>query len=333
MTHAQRQQCLPDIFSHVRFYLHKARFCSFRQLSFSEFCGIPKQIAMILVTGATGTLGGKVIETLLLKNVPAAQIVALVRDENKAASLKEKGITIRIGDYDDKLSLDGAMKGIDKVLLVSGGNVTNGLEQHQNVVDAAKKAGVKCLAYTSHCLRDRTTLVNEIMLTHFQTEDYIIASGLNYILFRNILYMDSMAVFMLGKNVLETGINLPAGNGSVSYALRSDQAEAIGNVLAGEDCSNRIYHFTGSRAYSFYDVATALSELSGKPITYTPVDRDIYQIKAKEQGVPEYAIKAMVSFTTDIENGQGNTVSTDLEEALGRKPVDLKAGLKLLLNI
>ena len=287
---------------------------------------------MILITGATGKLGGQVIKTLLMKNVPVTKIAALVRDENKAAGLKEQGIDVRIGDYDNKHSLDEAMKGIDKVLLVSGGNADNGLEQHQNVVDAAKKAGVKCIAYTSHCLKDRATLVNDIMIRHFETEDYIMASGLNYIIFRNILYMDSMSM-LVGKNVLEKGVSIPAGDGRVSFALRSDEAEAIGNVLAGGDCSNRIYNFTGSETYSFYDVADALSQLSGKDISYTPITEETYRANAKELGVPEHVMKAVATFMTDIKNGQGSTVSKDLEEALGRKPIDLKAGLKLLLNL
>ena len=272
---------------------------------------------MLLITGATGKLGGKVIETLLEKNVPASRIAALVRDGSKAAGLKEKGINIRIGDYEDESSLNKAMRGVDKVLLVSGLDMGKIVKQHQNVIDAAKKAGVKCLAYTSHCLRDRNTLVNKLMLTHFETEDYIKASGMDYILFRNILYMDSMATFMLGKNVLETGINVPAGDGSVSYALRSDEAEAIGNVLAGEDCGNRTYNFTGSRLYSFYDVAKALSELSGKHIIYTPIDTETYKARAKESGVPEHAAGAVISFMTDIKNGQGSTVSTDPGNSAG----------------
>lgn len=289
---------------------------------------------MILITGATGKLGGQVIETLLTKNVPATQIAALVRDGNKATHLKEKGIDIRIGDYDNKSSLDEAMQGINKVLLVSGLDMSKVVEQHKNVVDAAKKAGVNCLAYTSNCLRDRGTVVNKIMLTHFETEDHIIASGLNYLIFRNVLYMDSMALHLIGgKNVLETGISLPAGDGRVSYALRSDEAEAIGNVLAGEDCANHIYEFTNSRTYSFYDVADALSELAGKRVTYTPVDMQTYKASARERGVPEYIVEAIAPFMTDITNGQGSTVSAELEDALGRKPVDLKAGLKQLLNL
>lgn len=288
---------------------------------------------MILITGATGKLGGQVIQTLLRNNLPANQIAALVRDENKAGPLKEMGVTIRIGEYDDKPSLEQAMKGIDKVLLVSGLDMNKVVQQHQNVVDAAKKAGVNCLAYTSNCLRDPNTVVNTIMLTHFQTEDYIKASGLNYIIFRNVLYMDSMVVFMLGNRVPEMGIALPAGEGRVSYALRSDQAEAIGNVLAKEDCGNRIYNFTNSQTYSFYDVADALSELSGKRIAYTPVDMQTYKVRASQQGIPQHAVDAMESFMTDIQNGQGSTLSTDLEQALGRQPADLKTGLTILLNL
>ncbi len=288
---------------------------------------------MILITGATGKLGGIVIDTLLKNHIPASQIAALVRDEQKGADLRDKGINIRLGDYDNKPSLDEAMKGIEKVLLVSGLDIGKVVAQHKNVVDAAKQAGVQCLAYTSNCLRDRNTLANRIMVTHFETEDYILASGLNYMIFRNVLYMESMALFLLGKDFMEKGIRLPAGDGRVSYALRSDEAEAIGNVLAGDDCSNRIYQFTNNQTYSFYDVADALSELSGKAVTYTPVDMEAYKNSMKAHGMNEHMVEMAAPFITDIKNGQGSTVSTDLEEALGRKPTDLKGGLKLLLNL
>jgi NAD(P)H dehydrogenase (quinone) len=296
-------------------------------------CTSKNKNSMILITGATGHLGRKVIETLLRKQVPASSIAALVRNEAKAADLKAEGVNIRMGDYDNKPSLDAAMQGIDKVLLVSGLDMSKVVEQHQNVIDAAKKAGVQCLAYTGNCLRDRATLANPIMLTHFETEDRIKASGLNYLIFRNVLYMDSMALYMIGKNFREQGIRLPTGDGEVSYALRSDEAEAIGNVLAGNECSNRIYQFTNSLTYSFYDVADALSELTGTPVSYTPVSMDTYKDTAKAQGMPEHLLEAIAPFYTDIRNGQGSTVSTDLEVALGRKPIDLKTGLQQLLNL
>ena len=285
---------------------------------------------MILITGATGNLGSKVIEALLRK-MPANEIAALVRDENKAQDLKRKGISIRVGDYDSKGALEEAMKGVNKVLLVSGGRADNGLEQHQNVVDAAKLVGVETIAYTSRCLQNRDLLANKLMKRHFLTEDYILSSGMKYIFFRNILYMDAMVTF-LGKNVLEKGLILPAGEGRASYALRSDQAEAIGNVLAADD-HQRVYEFTNTETYSFYDVASALSELSARKVSYVPVDSATFQHKAADLGIPAFAVDAVKAFITDIKNGQESKVSNDMETALGRKPAGLREGLKMLFGL
>jgi len=287
---------------------------------------------MILITGATGHLGSKVMETLL-KHLPSSEIAALVRDENKAADLKERGIKICIGDYDNTASLANAMEGITKVLLVSGGGGDNGLQQHKNVIDAAKNAGVNTLAYTSRCMKDRYSLANDLMKRHFETEDYILSSGLNYIFFRNILYIDAM-VALLGKNVLESGmISLPAGQGKASYALRADQAEAIGIVLAKDDLMNHIYDFTNTGTYSFDEVAETLTELSGNTIVYTPTHPDDYVRSVTAAGTPKFVADMFAAFAIDIKNGQESTVSTDLEMILGRKPTSLKAGLKQLFAL
>ena len=286
---------------------------------------------MMLITGATGHLGTAVTQTLLTK-IPASQVAALVRDETKAADLQQKGVGIRVGDYNDTDALDRAMRGVDKVLLIAGGDAPNGLQQHQNVVDAAKKAGVGCIAYTSRSLKDPDTLVNQLMMRHFQTEDYIKASGINYVLFRNSLYMDTLPVFT-GPTVFDTGIALPAGQGRVAFALRSEQGEAIANVLLADECTNQIYNFTGSDAYSFDEVATALTDLSGKAVTYTDIDPAVMADRMKGRGVPETAIQRTIGFMTDIKNGQEATVSTDLEKWLGRPPASLREGLPTLYKL
>lgn len=184
-------------------------------------------------------------------------------------------------------------------------------------MDAAQKAGVGYLAYTSRALKDPSTLANELMVRHFQTEAYIQASGLPYVLFRNILYMDVLPLFT-GPHVLETGIRLPAGQEKVAYALRSEMGEAIANVLLENARDNRIYHFTGQQAYSFDDVAAALTAASGTPVAYTPVDAATFAAGMRARGVPEVAIERTIGFMTDIKHGQETTVSMDLETALGR---------------
>jgi NAD(P)H dehydrogenase (quinone) len=287
---------------------------------------------MILVTGATGQLGTAAIANLR-KKTSASQIAALVRDESKAAALKEQGVDIRVGSYDDPASLDKAMQGIEKVLLIAGTDEDNRLRQHQNVVDAAKKAGVQCIAYTSRALKDRNTLVNKLMDGHFQTEDYIKECGLKYIIFRNILYMDTIPQFVGGEKVFEIGINLPTGNGRVPYALRSEMGEAIANVLLESGGGDRIYNLTGSETYSFEDVAATLTDLSGKKVDYTPTDRSVFAAQMKDRGTPEMMVQRVVGFLTDIKNGQEAYVSPDLENLLGRKPASLKQGLKVLFNL
>ena len=285
----------------------------------------------ILVTGSTGLLGSAVIEALL-KSVAASQIAVLARKEEKRLAFEERGFLAYLGDYDNIPSLEAAMQGVDVVLLISTGNEGDALQQHKNVVDAAKKVGVPAIAYTSRALRDIAHLSNALMFKHFQTEDYIKASGLKYTIFRNSLYMDAVPIF-IGKQAPETGIFQPAGDGAVAYALRQEQGEAMANVLANEPCENKTYLFTGNAAYSFYDVATALTELSGKTVTYTPIELAAFEETMKARGLPAGLITMMVGFNTDIKNGHESEVTDDLARKLGRKPTSLKEGLKVLFGL
>ncbi|WP_210521073.1 SDR family oxidoreductase [Hymenobacter terricola] len=286
---------------------------------------------MILVTGATGHLGTTVLQTLLQKT-PATQVAALVRDERKTAAVQAQGVSIRPGSYDDPAALRRALYGIEQVLLISGGGEDDALQGHQNVVDAARQAGVQCLAYTGRALKDPGNLANQLMARHFQTEDYIKASGLPHIIFRNTLYMDVLPIFT-GPNVLETGISLPTGQGKVAFALRADMGEAIANVLLERNFTTRTYHFTGPDAYSFDDVAAALTEASGKKVAYTPVEAATFAAGMKQRGVPEIAIERTIGFLTDIKHCQEAQVSTDLATALGRPPTSLVEGIKQLYNL
>lgn len=287
---------------------------------------------MILVTGATGHVGSSVVGNLL-KKAPATQIAALVRDASKAADLQARGVDIRVGQYDDTTSLDAAMQGVDKVLLVSGTDEGRRVQQHRNVVEAAKKAGVQLIAYTSRNLRDPETLANALMKEHVQTEEVIKASGLSYIIFRNALYMDAIPLYVGGARVFTTGLRLPAGEGKVAFALRSEQGEAIANALLTTSGESRIYKLTGSEAWSFFDVARTLTELSGTPVAYIPPDQSAFTAQLKERGMPDSAIRRVIDFMTDIAYGQEEEVTSTLADLLGRRPGGLKEGLAQLFTL
>ena len=285
----------------------------------------------ILVTGATGVLGSAVIETLV-KKISASQITVLTRKEDKQLDFQKKGFQAYLGDYEDLFALEKAMKDVDTVLLISSGDQGDRMQEHRNVVDTAKKMGVQNIAYTSRSLRERTTLSNKLMFDHFDTEDYIKASGLNSTIFQNALYMDVIPLFV-GKQVFETGIFQPAGDGKVAFALRTDMGEAMANVLLNETCTNKTYRFTGTEGSSFHDVAAVLTELSGKNVKYTSVDISVFEGIMKQKGLPEHMVKKIIDFNLDIKNGQEATVTDDLENKLGRKPTSLREGLKVLFGL
>lgn len=286
----------------------------------------------ILVTGSSGHMGTVVIETLL-KKMSAQHIHVITRKEEKRLEMEAGGLNAFSGDYADVASLERAMNGVDTVLLISSGDLGDRMQEHKNVVDAAKKMGVTSIAYTSRSLKNRATLTNTLMEEHFATEDYIKQSGLNYIIFQNALYMEVLLHFV-GKTVVEGGeFSQVAGDGKVAFTLRKELSEAMANILLNEPFNNQSYRLTASETYSFYDVAKVLSELSGKTISYVPVEVSVYKELMKEQGLPEGMVDKIVHFNLDIKNDQDSTVTNDLEIHLGRKPSTLKEGLKLLFNL
>ncbi|WP_461631539.1 SDR family oxidoreductase [Labilibaculum euxinus] len=286
----------------------------------------------ILVTGATGHLGNIVVENLL-KKVSAGQISILVRDEAKAQALKAKGVTVNIGSYQDIHSLNNAMKGIDKVLLISSSDFNDRIGQHKNVVDAAKQAGVKHILYTGVTLKDiAASPLQPLLQDHFQTEDYIKASGLSFTFLQNSLYAEVIPMFV-GEDVLKTGIFFPAGEGKVPFAVRKDLGEAIAIILAGEGHENKTYHLTASKTYSFADIAAELTTLSGKKVNYTSPEDDAFEDMLKQFGLPEEIVLMSVLFAKGIKNNDFNMADGTLESILGREQTDLRMFLKEAFNL
>ncbi len=284
---------------------------------------------MILVTGATGHFGKSIIEFLLKKGISSTNIIALVRDEEKATDLKNQGVVVRTGDYDNYTSLVNAFKGVEKLLFVSGSDIVNRNAQHQNVVSAAKEAGVKHVVYTSFLGRDETETspLWIVIESHLKTENWLKESGLDYTILKNTLYMDLVPAF-LGENVLESGvIYLPAGNGTVGAVLRSEMAEATANILTSDNHSGKTYQFTNNNAFSYQEVAQQLSEITGKTINYISPTPDEYVQTLTELGVPADYIGLFTGFAVAQANGELELVGSDLEQLLGRKPTSIKTFL------
>jgi len=284
---------------------------------------------MILVTGASGNYGKATIDFLLKKGIPANSISGLVRNEDKVEDLKAKGINLRIGDYDNYDTLIEAFKGVEKLLLISGSNVANRGQQHKNVVNAAKAAGVKHILYTSFERKNdtETSPIYFLAKSHIETEEFIKESGLTYTIFRNNLYLDVLPMFF-GEKVLTTGIFLPAGDAKSAYALRSDMSEATANVLTSTGHDNKVYSLNNTENVSLQEIAQDLSEIVGKEINYVSPSKDVYTETLTKAGVPAQYIGMFSDFAEAIKQGEFSAEKTDLENLLGRKPTSAKAFLK-----
>lgn len=282
-------------------------------------------MSKIVITGAAGNFGKATIENLLNKGANPSSIVALVRDESKASNLKDKGVVVKIGDYDQYGSLVDAFQGAEKVFLISGTDLANRSKQHQNVVSAAKEAGAKHILYTSieRKFDDPNSPLGDLASSHFETEKAIKDSGLDYTIFRNNLYLEVIPMFV-GEKVFETGIFLPAGEGKSAFASREDLAEAVANVLLSEGHENKEYAMNNTKNYSFGDVAETLSSISGKEVNYVSPSVEVYSDVLSKAGVPAVYIGMFVGFAEAIKQGQQEAPKTDLEELLGRKPTSLK---------
>lgn len=286
---------------------------------------------MILITGATGQLGSAVVSQLLDRTNPG-DIAVLVRDQSKAKRLADRGISVRIGDYDDDAALDQAVSGVDRVLLIAGNDPARRVQQHQNVIDACVRAGVGLLGFASRSLRDVQASENTLMGDYFDTEGRITRSGLPHVLFRNALYLDTVPLYVGGSRVFETGISLPTGAGKVAYGLRREMGEALANGMLDHSGANRTHVIAAATASSFADVAAALTEISGMPVAYTPVSDDDYLATTIERGVPEHLARRFLGFFSDIRDDQLAETSTDFETLLGRRPATLQEGLRELFT-
>jgi len=280
---------------------------------------------MILVTGATGGLGHETIDALLT-TTPATEIAALVRDASKATDLVQRGVDVRQADYFDHPALVQAFQGIEKVLLVSSVAFTDRVSQHRNVIDAAKEAGVKHLFYTS-IQRSSDFVMPQVTESDLATEAYLKASGLAYTILHNGYYFEGLG-YLIGTEVPESEIRVPAGEGQIAFVKRTELAAATAALLTSEGHDKQSYTLTGSEAYSFHDVARELSALAGRPITYQSSEPAPYIAQKVAAGFPDFVATFFAQWGDAAEHGMLAGTDGTVERLLGRKPTSLREYLK-----
>lgn len=282
----------------------------------------------IAITGATGQFGSLAIESLL-KTVPAGDLVVSVRNPDKASDLKARGVEVRHGDFDKPETLDVAFAGVDRLLIVSsdGDNETR-IRQHKAAIDAAAKAGVEFIAYTSVGHAEKSELF--LAEVHRVTEEAIRATGIPYSFLRNNWYMENEIGSIQGAVAGAPWVT-SAGSGKVGWAARGDYAEAAANVLTGEGHENTIYELSG-KPLTQEELTGIISGVIGKEIKVLQVDDEAYAKIMAEVGVPEAALPFVVAIQRGIREGWLDIESGDLEKVLNRSVTPLAEVISDLVN-
>jgi len=275
----------------------------------------------LVITGATGHLGRLVIEALLRRGLPADQIIATGRAVDRLDDLAARGVVVRRADYDDRASLDAALTGADRVLLVSGPAVGSRVAQHRNVIDAARDAGVGLLAYTSITNADRGGFI--IAAEHKATEEAIVASGLPHLFLRNGWYLENYTDQL--PTYLEHGVAGSAGEGRVSPATRADLAEATAAALLLEEPAD-VYEL-GGPSFTLPELAATVSELFGTEVAYTDLPAADFTQVLVGAGVPEAFAGVLADADLALSRGELYADPADLEQLLGRPATTLADAL------
>lgn len=282
----------------------------------------------ILVTGATGQLGSKVVEALL-NSVPADQVAVSVRNPEKAEGLRKRGVEVRQADFNDPQSLDKAFSGIDRILIISAdGDNEARIRQHTNAVEAAARAKVGFIAYTSLANATNSNLL--LAPPHQTAEKAIRDTGIPYSFLRNNWYLENELSSIQAAKAGAPWVT-SAEDGKVGWALRQDYAEAAAAVLTGNGHENTIYELSG-KLLSQEELAAAVSAVLGREVAVQKVNDSTYADMAKEAGVPDFVIPMLVGIQKGIRDGELAIESNDLEKVLGRPATPLHTALEQLIN-
>lgn len=283
----------------------------------------------IAVTGASGQLGQLVISQLL-ERTEAKNIVALVRNPEKALDLSSKGVEVRSFDYAhdaDKLSVQ--LEGIDKLLLISSSEVGQRAVQHQNVINAAKLAHVKFIAYTSLLKADVSPLL--LAQEHVETEQYLKTSNIPYTLLRNNWYNENYAMGLV--QAVEHGKIFGATHhGKISSASRLDYATAAAVVLTQGGHENKVYELAGDTSYTLDDLAKWTSEISKKDVTYQDLPEEEYKALLIQAGLPEGFAGILADSDEGVSKDGLYSDSKDLHQLISRATTSMQETAKEFLK-
>jgi NAD(P)H dehydrogenase (quinone) len=278
----------------------------------------------IIVSGASGQLGGLVVEELLARKVAPQNLILVTRTPDGLKQYSARGASVRFGDFTKPESLATAYEGGTRMLLISvNGGGGQRPELHKAAIDAAIAAGVKQIAYTSYVNADRYT-DSVIAVDHRRTERYLQESGIAWTMLRNQIYANglpdqALQILRDGKLVTSTP------DARVAYVTREDCAAAAAAVLTTSGHENKAYNITGPDAIGPRELVALTGEISGKKLELVVLDEAAYRKYLLDNGTPESAINGALSFAAELDSPYLREPSTAVADLTGRPPISVRS--------
>ncbi len=277
--------------------------------------------ATLLVTGASGHLGRRVVELLLEAN--AGPIIATTRNPEKLSDLAERGVIVRYASFDEPDSLPEAFAGSDRLLLISTDSLDEPgkrLNQQVAAVKAADAAGVAHVVYTSMIHADNTPIL--IAPDHAATEQALAESSMGWTVLRNNTYAE-MLLQSVSQAYQLGSLYSAAGDGKTGYVTREDCARAAAAVLLGSFDGKRTLDITGAEALSQAEIVAIASSVTGEPLSYTPIPLEAAIEAMVNAGLPKPVAEVYASFDTATAQGKSAVVSSAFEDLTGHTPTSV----------
>jgi NAD(P)H dehydrogenase (quinone) len=283
---------------------------------------------MIAVTGASGHLGQLGIEGLV-ERVPTNQVIAAVRSPEKASRFAALGVQVREADYTRPETLTSALHGVTRVLLISAAEVNQRFKLHKAVIDAAKEAGVELLVYTSLLRADSSELF--LAREHRQTEEYVRASGLPFVILRNGWYLENHTSAL--SNVVKHGALVGSSyDGRFASASRADYAAAAVAVLTQPVSESKTYELAGDHSFSMAELASEVSRQIGRDIPYRNLPCEDYAAMLLGFGLPQMTVDVIIDADRKAIRGDLDSTSRDLSRLIGRPTTTLSDAVRKALQ-
>ena len=287
---------------------------------------------MIVITGATGRLGGRIVERVLERE-PAGNVAVSVRDATRAAELERRGVLVREGDFTDPGSLAKAFEGADQVLIVSAAirGEEPAVAANRAAIDAAREAGARRILYTSHQAASRTSQFPP-QWVHARTEEYLASGDVPFTALRNGFYATTLAWYF--GDAVATGRVVAPEDGPVSWTAHDDLAEAAAAALTRSEAALEAGlkgvtpPLTATAALDFEAVAAELGELSGRRIDRVVVGDEDWKRTAVEHGMPPAAADFTLGMFRAARNGEFAVTDPTLERILGRPTTPVREMLR-----